>query len=647
MKRRYKILPIFLVLIILFAFNIARVSSKEDSSITILFTHDLHDHFYPFDALEDGKLVSRGGYARLSTAIKLERDINPELILVDAGDFSMGTLFQTIFASSSPALRIMGQLGYDATTFGNHEFDFRAEGLADSLNAATNSGDTLPAFVASNILFPLDDKGSLTPSLKGLKNAMNDYGVKDYIVINRNGIKIGIFGLVGKDADSNAPMSEVLFDDPISKSKEIVNILKTNENVDLIVCLSHSGTWDKKSDSEDEILAKEVPEIDVIISGHTHTAHKEPIIVGNTYICSYGRYGENLGKLTINQNSNKQWSLNTYVLKRIDDNLEIDEDISKTIDYFRDIVQKEYLDNFNMTFDDVLAYSPFNFTEASILGKDHREDTLGNLISDSYIYAVKKAEGPDYEPIAATVVPYGIIRDSFVKGNITTSQVFTVSSLGIGPDKVSGYPLITVYLTGKELKTTAEVDASITPLMDVAQLYISGLNYTFNPNRLIFDKVTDIYLSNPDGSKSDIKDDQLYRVVVGLYSAQMLSVVGDKSYGLLSIIPKTKDGTPITDYEAQIIYDGEHELKEWLALAGYLKSFPEENGIPHLSDYYKNPQGRKIVDDNKNIFSILKSPNKIWIIIYSIIVVIITFLSTIIVFFVKRKKKKSLIKNPK
>ncbi len=72
------------------------------------------------------------------------------------------------------------------------------------------------------------------------------------------------------------------------------------------------------------------------------------------------------------------------------------------------------------------------------------------------------------------------------------SDVFNVSSLGIGPDKVSGYPLISVYLTGKELKTAAEVDASIAPIMSVAQLYMSGVNYTFNPKRLIFNKVVDI-----------------------------------------------------------------------------------------------------------------------------------------------------------
>ncbi len=80
-----------------------------------------------------GEIKTIGGYARLNRAIKKERERNPNLLLVDAGDFSMGTLFQTIFASHAPQLRILGKMGYDVVTFGNHEFDFRAEGLADSL----------------------------------------------------------------------------------------------------------------------------------------------------------------------------------------------------------------------------------------------------------------------------------------------------------------------------------------------------------------------------------------------------------------------------------------------------------------------------------------------------------------------------------
>ena len=107
---------------------------------------------------------------------------------------------------------------------------------------------------------------------------------------------------------------------------------------------------------------------------------------------------------------------------------------------------------------------------------------------------MKKAEGVNYDPVALAIVPTGTIRGSFVKGDITVSDAFTVSSLGIGADSISGYPLISVYLTGKELKTACEVDASISPIMSSAQLYMSGVNFTFNPNRLIFNKVTN---SNP------------------------------------------------------------------------------------------------------------------------------------------------------
>ncbi|CCQ92817.1 5'-nucleotidase/2',3'-cyclic phosphodiesterase-like hydrolase [[Clostridium] ultunense Esp] len=639
MKKNLRILPILLSLIMIFMLIPQRAYLEEkEKSIIILFTHDMHDHLYPFDVEEDGVIKTLGGYARLNSTINKEREKAPNLLLVDGGDFSMGTLFQTIFASHSPGIRLMGKMGYDVVTFGNHEFDFRADGLAYSLKAAKDSGEFLPQIVASNISFPLDDNGQLTPALTELKNSMEYYGVEDYTVIERNGIKIGIFGLMGKEAASNAPMSEVEFTDPIQAARDTVQELKNEEKVDLIICLSHSGTWEDKSKSEDEILAKEVPDIDIIISGHTHTTLIEPIIVGNTIIASSGRYGENLGVLNL-VNDEEKWRVKDYRLEPIEEHLALDPEIAETIEYYKEIVQEEYLDRFNMVFDEVVAYTPFNFTSYGVLGKDHDEDILGNLISDSYIYAVKEAEGEDYEPIAASVVPTGTIRGSFIKGYITVSDVFNVSSLGIGPDKVSGYPLISVYLTGKELKTVAEVDASIAPIMSVAQLYTSGLNFTFNPNRLIFNKVTDVYLQKEDGSREEVRDDELYRVVAGLYSAQMLSIVGDKSFGLLSIVPKTKEGLPITDYEAQIIYDEGHEIKEWLAIAEYLKSFDKENGVPQVPLYYSQKQGRKIVDDNPNLFARLKNPNKVTLVAYSVVLFIIALIILLIGIIIKKKKK--------
>lgn len=646
MKNFSRIFCIVLVITMLQLFNSPRVFGVETGrTMTVLFTHDMHDHFLSSNIEQNKEVLQLGGYARLESAINAEKKKNNDLLLLDGGDFSMGTLFQSIYASDAPELRIMGQMGYDVTTLGNHEFDFRASGLANSLNAAKKSGDKLPQVVISNISFPSNKNGDLNQSLTKLKQAMNAYGVKDYTIIERNGIKIGVFGLIGKDAADSAPMAEVKFTNAIENAKRVVKTLKQEKKVDLIICLSHSGIWSDKSKSEDEILARSVPEIDIIISGHTHTKLSTPIVVGKTIIGSCGEYSENLGVINISKNSNKDWKLDSYKLIQIDKSLHADANISHTIDNFKKTVQEKYLNNFGMKFDEVLANSPFNFVSTSEIGIKHAEDTLGNFISDAYIYATHKAEGTKYDPIAVAMVPAGTIRGSFVKGGITVSDAFTVSSLGIGADKISGYPLISVYLTGKELKAACEVDASIAPIMTSAQLYMSGINFTFNPSRLVFNKVTKTTLQKPDDTLEEINNTKLYRVVAGLYSAQMLSVVGKKSFGLLSIVPKTKEGTPITDFEAQIITDNtsghNNEVKEWFAIAEYLKSFPKVDGVPQVPQYYSRLQGRKIIDNNHNVIELVSNPNGIALAAYAIVIAIIAIIVFAIVRIATRRKRRS------
>src|SRR5690625_5501816 len=132
-----------LLLAVLFVIVPGSAFADLEEEVTILFTHDLHDNLYPFPVVEDGVSEYVGGYARIDTAIEKERERHENTILVDAGDYAMGTLFQTIFGTESPTLRFMGQFGYDAVTFGNHEFDYRAGGLADSLHVALESGDEL------------------------------------------------------------------------------------------------------------------------------------------------------------------------------------------------------------------------------------------------------------------------------------------------------------------------------------------------------------------------------------------------------------------------------------------------------------------------------------------------------------------------
>lgn len=640
MKKLAGVLVLLLMSVVLVAGPPYGIADTEQDALTILFTHDMHDNLLPYTVEENGQAVEQGGYARLQTVINQERALDPDLLLVDGGDFSMGTLFQTVFSQEAPGLRMLGQMGYDATTFGNHEFDFRPEGLASALIAAKQGGERLPQLVSANIEYPTDESGIIREDLQELQEAVQEYGVKEYIVLDRKSYKIGIFGIIGKDAASNAPMAGVEFTDPVEAARKTVDKLERQEKVDMIICLSHSGTGADMKKSEDVILAQEVPEIDVIISAHSHTTLNEPIVVGDTYICSAGHYGKNLGKITLQNKAPQVWTKLDYQLQPIDNSIACDADLQQLIQEYKNIVQDSYLDRMGMDFDAILAYSPFSFTPVSQIEEQHDEQPLANLISDAYRYAVEQAEGNSYEPVDVAIVPAGTIRASFVEGNITVADAFNVSSLGIGPDKLSGYPLLSVYLTGTELKTVCEVDASVAPIMKPAQLYMSGLTYTFNPHRLIFNKVTDAALLRPDGSRDEIEDGKLYRVVAGLYSAQMLSVVGDKSFGLLSVVPKDKDGNPITDFEAHIIRDAAgNEVKEWAALAQYLQSFEALDGIAQIPDYYSQKQGRKIVNDDPSLLARLAHPNSIALAFYGLCLVILLLLALAVRAMVRRKPK--------
>ncbi|MGL4798808.1 MAG: bifunctional metallophosphatase/5'-nucleotidase [Cellulosilyticaceae bacterium] len=603
----------------------------EDKGVTILFTHDMHDHFVPQQDAVDGQVLQRGGYSKLKTLIDEERAKGSDVLVVDAGDFSMGTVFQTIYNTHAPELRLMGQMGYDVVTLGNHEFDYRNKGLTEMLEAAVASGEQVPTLVASNITdIPTD-----------LQSAMTDYGVKPYTIVEKEGFKIGVFGLMGVEAASNAPMADVTFLDPIEEAKQRVEALQ-NEKVDMIVCLSHSGTKANKKKSEDEKLAKEVPGIDVIISGHTHTTLEEPIQVGNTLIVSSGENGEYLGKLQLNQTSDKKWALAEYQLLDVGEKVAEDTAVTERIQYFSEEVEKNYLSHFGFKSNETVAFAAYGFEESSKIGAQHGELRLGNLITDAYKYAIKEAEGDDWIPVDVAIVPNGVIRGSFIPGNIGVEDVFRVSSLGIGADGVSGYPLVSAYVTGKELKTICEVDASIAPIMSVAQLYMSGMNFTFNPNRLMFNKVTDAYLLDEKGQPQPIEDEKLYRITAGLYSAQMLSLVGEQSFGILSIVPKDKDGKPIEDFEKHIITDKKtgREVKEWVALADYMQSFEKVDGVAQLPARYADLEGRKVVDDNHSFMAIMKNPNGFAWMVYGIGGAIILLIVGIVVIIVKKKRKK-------
>ncbi len=601
------------------------VADTSVKAVDIMFVHDTHSHLNEFLTVEDGKSQNLGGFARIKTLIDIQKEANPDTLLLDAGDFAMGTLIQVMFAEEAPELRMLGTLGFDVTTLGNHEFDYKAQGLADMMNRAVESGEKLPELVLCNVDWERMETEGLTPDQQLLKDAFENIGVKEYVVVEKNDVRIAVTGVFGEDALACVPNCPILFKDPVEAVKETVAKIHESENVDMLVCVSHSGTWEREDKSEDEILAKQVPELDLIVSGHTHTKLERPIVHGNTYIVSAGEYGKYLGSLSMSMQNDGRWKMEEYELLKVDESVNSDEATQARIDEFSALIDSKYLKRFGYAGQQILCTNEIEFVAGPDSLSENTEMNLGSIMADAYTYAVETFGDNDSNPVDVAVVPAGTIRDTYAKGVITPQQVFNSFSLGIGADGVPGYPLISVYLTGKELKIAAEIDASVSELMSTAKLYTDGLYWTYNPHRMFLNRVTDVYLCDGNEERVELDDHKLYRVVADFYTSQMLGGVTDLSYGLLSVVPKHADGTPIANYEDAIITADGEELKAWVAIAHYMNSFEDTDGdgVGNVPAKYGTVEGRKVVEESKNILDLVKNPNKFFFIISGILLLVV------------------------
>ena len=628
-----------LMLLAVGIFGFGSLAKEPGKSLDVLFVHDTHSHLNEFATVENGESQIMGGFAKIKTLINEKRAENPDSLVLDAGDFSMGTLIQVVFEEEASEIRMLGNLGVEVTTLGNHEFDYRAKGLANMMNNAVASGEALPEMVVCNIDWEGMKSTGLTEEQQMLYDAFENYGVKEYLVVEKGDVKVAVTGVFGIDCLACVVNPPLVFENPVEAVKETVAEIQENEDVDMIVCVSHSGTWENEDKSEDEILAKEVPALDLIISGHTHTKLEEPIQHGDTYIVSAAEYGKYLGNLSMSQKEDGRWMMDQYELITVGEGIEEDAATQEKVDALTAMVDEKYLAQFGYTKDQVLCTNEIDFAPQSDTSEKHTEVNLGSIIADAYTYGAEQVLGAD--TVAMSVAPSGTIRDSYAKGNITTEQVFNSFSLGIGSDDIPGYPLIGIYLTGEELKTAAEIDASVSPLMPSARLYTDGLYWHYNPNRMILNKATDVFLVNNQEERVELADDQLYLVVTDYYTSQMLGGVTDLSFGLLSIVPKFADGTPIENYEDAILMKGDQELKAWVAIADYMSSFEDTDGdgIGNVPAKYGTVEGRKVIEDSKNIGDLLKNPNKFFFMIIGVVLLLLAIISGIVVLVVKIVKK--------
>lgn len=578
---------------------------NKEKRFTILHTNDLHSNLVgvgplsDYDPLTTDNDETIGGFSRLAAWIesrKKEMEQYGPVLVLDAGDFSMGTAFGAASRELGAELQLLAQMGYDATTIGNHEFDLGPDGLGTAINKALEYGP-IPTMVVSNSNF-----GGDNPRLEALSKLVEDQQIVKYKVIERGGIRFGLLGFLGYDAIKySMDPGGTEFDDPIESANEIAGVLRNQEKVDVVIALSHGGVQTDDSgeySGEDVELLSQVADIDIIIGAHTHTAIREAKMIDGRPIVQTGKYGENLGELSMRLEEGRV-VLESYRLIPMDDSLPGNVDIHQKVSGFLESSSAA-----------VFASRGYSVTQPlAIIDQDwpmvYRDKELSTPLANLVADAFHKACETDVALTAS-----GLIRTGLLKGNTgiqSVYDIFSLTPLGNGVvDDTAGSAMVSAHFTGFELKNILNFFLLDDPIQ-VGQYFprTSGMRFTYDPNAPKLNMVRSIELGNlQDGYREiDISEsaEELYSLCTPLYAGLILVAIPKLTKGALEVIPKNQDGTPIEtrsealvdprssrspyilkpdgaiDSKATVTSQAQQEIKEWQAIMDYLRDLPDKN----------------------------------------------------------------------
>jgi 5'-nucleotidase len=248
-----------IIFITVFSFTFG-VDAQSTKSLVILHTNDTHSCIMPFNRnLADTILAGRAGFLRRISLVNQQRKSSPDLLLFDSGDFSQGSPYYTLY-KGDVEVSLMNQMHYDAATIGNHEFDFGVDNMLRLFKMAQ---------------FPI-----VCANYDFTQSVLKDI-VKPYTIIERNGLKIGVFGLspILQGLVFAKNFGAIKYQDPIAAAQLVTDYLHDVAKCDAVICLSHLG-WDDIG-VNDQILISKTRHIDLVLGGHSHTYFKELRYVKN------------------------------------------------------------------------------------------------------------------------------------------------------------------------------------------------------------------------------------------------------------------------------------------------------------------------------------------------------------------------------
>ncbi|ETP67622.1 multifunctional 2',3'-cyclic-nucleotide 2'-phosphodiesterase/5'-nucleotidase/3'-nucleotidase [Planococcus glaciei] len=468
-------------------------AAEGDFELTIMHTNDTHANL--------DKVANR------ATLVKQIRAEKPNNLLLDAGDVFSGTLYFNAF-EGEPDMKFMNMMEYDAMTFGNHEFDL---GSSEKGHFALDefAADANFPFLGANVDFSKNDYFK-DYAHKEVTADYIDGNVYNGVIKEIDGEEVGIFGLTTAETAAISSPGDVEFTDYLEAAKKAVADFEA-AGVNKIIALTHIGYDDAAAIDNDITLAKEVPGIDVIVGGHTHTKLEQPVKAGTeeepVYIVQANEYNKFLGQLDVT--FNEEGVITGSAGKLHDVNaatITPDPDVAEALVYYSD--QIAALKNQSTGVEAKVALNGGrSATNGDGTGVRASETNLGNLMTDGMLAKAKTID-------PATVIAVqngGGIRASINAGDITVGEVLTVMPFGNA--------LAIMDLTGAELKAALEHSVSAYPNESGGFLHVSGLQFKFDPAKAAGSRVHTVNVKVGD-TLTPLEDTKRYKVATNTFTAK-------------------------------------------------------------------------------------------------------------------------------
>ncbi|MFC5465038.1 5'-nucleotidase C-terminal domain-containing protein [Lederbergia graminis] len=471
----------------------ASAEEQNDYVLTIMHTNDTH--------------AALDKMPKTVTAVKEVRAEKANSLLLNAGDVFTGTLYFNEFQGKAD-LAFMNLMGYDAMTFGNHEFDLGSSAEGHQALVDFIKGANFP-FVSANVDFSQDEKFTGIFNSVITEEAENGQ-IYNGIIKEINGEKVGIFGLTTEETKELSSPGAITFEAYLQAAEKVVAAFEA-EGVNKIIAVTHIGYDDNGAIDNDLILAEKVEGIDVIVGGHSHTALSEPVVIAKdetpTIIVQSGNANSNLGVLDVTFDENGVVIGQAGELIAIGEQ-EDDPKAAEILAPFKSKVDAVAQEEIGVT-TKIELENPRTNGDNSAPSVRKNETILGNLITDGMLTKAKEFTGKN---VIMALQNGGGIRETINAGPITVGEVITVLPFG--------NTLATMDVTGTELKEAFEISFSKYPLENGGFLHVAGGKVEFDSTKPVGERVVSISYKDDEGKYILVEDATTYTVATNAFTAK-------------------------------------------------------------------------------------------------------------------------------